>query len=289
MNRNWSGVIVAALAVLAASGCNLELRGPSAGNVTVAYEDTLTAIYQTRFAEGTAAKLTADARLPSSTPTLAPPTNTPSPTLSPTPGKVTITVSKNTNCRAGPEKQFDLVGVMKDGETAEAIGRKADSAYWVIHLPSTPAKTCWLWSEWATVTGDGQALPIIESPPTPTWYPRPDLSLAYAGITSCVPNYYLIVEIENTGNVVLESVRMTLEDITEGETVDHPSDSFIWINGCGIGADLPSLAPGAKANVSFVWFDYNPAGHNVHVIIKVCTENSLAGICQKSDFYITLP
>jgi hypothetical protein len=180
---------------------------------------------------------------------------------------------------------------MKVGETAEAIGRSADSTYWVIHLPSAPAKTCWLWYQWAAVTGPGESLPILESPPTPTYYPRPDLSLTYAGLGNCISEYSISVQIENTGNVALESVRMIVEDITEGATLTHESSVFIYYVGCGTGGVVDSVAPGAMATVSNAnpgQFTYNPTGHNLHIIVRVCTENGLAGICQQSDFYVTV-
>jgi hypothetical protein len=291
MNRRSRGIVLATSAILAASGCNLALQGPSGVNATLEEAAVRTAVFQTRDAEDTAAKLAADAAMPSSTATLALPTDTPSQTLTPTSGRVMITLSKNTNCRAGPDTQFDLVGVMKVGEEAEAVGRNEDGTYFVIHLPSNPAKTCWLWSQWAAADGNAEGLPVMPSPATPTYYPRPDLTLTYLGITVCAPQYALKIQVNNTGNVALESVRMTVEDITGGSTFTHIADLFRWYNGCGVAGSIDPLEPGASAVVSNRnpgQFTYDPAGHNLHVTVRVCTEDGLAGICQESDVYFTV-
>ena len=291
MDKKKQNLLTAALAVLCASGCNLGMQESNAERATLEEAAVRTAVFQTQFAEETAARLTADAALPSRTPTLAPPTATPTQTLSPTPGKVTVTVSKDTNCRAGPGTQFDLIGVLKVGETAEAVGRNADGTFWVVILPSVPSTNCWLLSQWAAVDGDGQALPILDSPPTPTFHPQPGLSLTYLGVSTCLPQYALRVRIQNTGNIALESFRMIVEDITKGTTLTHTADLFRWYDGCSVGGDVDPLEPGDTVVVSNRnpgQFTYSPSGHYVHVAVRVCTEDGLAGICRESDFYKTL-
>jgi hypothetical protein len=291
MNRKSCGVLLAALAVLGATGCNLGARESSAEKQTVEEAAVRTAVFQTQFAEETAIRRTADAALPSVTPTQAPPTATSTQTLSPTPGKVSITVSKDTNCRSGPDVQFDVIGVMRVGETAEAVGRNADSTYWVIRLPSATAASCWLLGQWATVDGNGQTLPVLESPPTPTYHPQPDLALTYLGLSVCAPQSALRVRVWNAGNVALESVRLIIEDITEGATLTHTADFFRRYDGCSVGGDVDPLEPGETVVISNRnpgQFTYSPSGHYLHVSVRVCTEDGLAGICAESDFYVTV-
>jgi hypothetical protein len=98
-------------------------------------------------------------------------TNTPLPTNTPrssaTQSVVTVRVSVETNCRTGPGNPYPIVDVLAVGQTAEVIGRNASSDTWIIRLPSNPSVTCWLWGQYATVSGNGAALPVYPSPPTP--------------------------------------------------------------------------------------------------------------------------
>jgi uncharacterized protein YraI len=121
-----------------------------------------------------AATITAQAltlQAPTSTP--EPPTQTPIPeatatiTLTPTPGVPTASVSVNTNCRTGPSVQFDLIGALNVGQTAEVVGKYQNGAYWIIKTPGSSGN-CWLWGNYATVSGNTSNLPEYPSPPTPT-------------------------------------------------------------------------------------------------------------------------
>ena len=140
--------------------------------------------------------------LQSGTPALN--TETPTPqftatiTLTPTPGVPTVTVSQNTNCRTGPGTQYGIVGALLIGETAEVVGKNSSVPnYWVIKLPNG-SNTCWLWGEYATISGNTANLPEITVPPTPTPTATPtlappapvsDLAAAKVCIPLVNPNY----------------------------------------------------------------------------------------------------
>lgn len=89
------------------------------------------------------------------------------PTLTPTLEQPMVSVSVDTNCRRGPGKQYDIIGALLVGETAEVVGKAADSQYWIIQNPDR-AGECWLWGNYASVTGPAAALPVYTQPPTPT-------------------------------------------------------------------------------------------------------------------------
>lgn len=111
--------------------------------------------------------------------------------LTPTPLVPIVTVSQNTNCRTGNTTQFDLVGALLIGQTAEVVGKNTASNYWVIKTPGGSG-TCWLWGQYATVSGNISALPEIPGPPTPTPSPTATLATPHAvkNLTAnkvCVP------------------------------------------------------------------------------------------------------
>ncbi len=98
-------------------------------------------------------------------------TETPSPTasitLTSTSSVPMVTVSKDTNCRTGPGKEYDYLGALLVGETAEVVGKNTVTGYWIIKNPDMDGN-CWLWGNYATVSGDVSKLQESAIPPTPT-------------------------------------------------------------------------------------------------------------------------
>lgn len=100
-------------------------------------------------------------------PALATATTDPAANIAPaatTSSAVTVTVSQNTNCRAGPGQAFNDVGSLGPGQIAEVIGKDTFDNYWIIKLPDGSGKTCWLWGQYATVSGDASKLAEVATP-----------------------------------------------------------------------------------------------------------------------------
>ena len=95
-------------------------------------------------------------------------TASPTPVFTATPAIPLISVTVATNCRVGPGKVYDRVGALLVGQVAEVAGRNLNGNYWYIRNPNDPNGYCWLWGEYATVTGNFAALPVFTPPPTPT-------------------------------------------------------------------------------------------------------------------------
>jgi len=164
--------IIITITLLSLTGCNLP----------VSEQDT----FQTSVAGTVAAE---NATLPSAepvdihlpppempTPTLTAtlnPTFTPTITLSPTITPTStleapmVSVSTNTNCRTGPGTVYDIKGALLVGEQAEVVGKGEFGNYWIIKNPDGSGE-CWLWGNYATVTGPTDGLTIYTPPPTPT-------------------------------------------------------------------------------------------------------------------------
>ena len=95
-----------------------------------------------------------------------PPAEAPTFTPSFTPAGVEVSVSTATNCRTGPGSPYDQVYGLNPGETAQVVGKYTPGNYWIINMPG--GGTCWLWGQYATITGDPSGLPEYPVPPTPT-------------------------------------------------------------------------------------------------------------------------
>lgn len=154
--------------LFAALACNIGEQSPEA----------VEAAMQTLSAELT---LTAQAALPDAPPpdqpqAQPPPaeevtaTPSPSPTiaLSATTSIPTVSVSVNTNCRSGPGVAYALLDSLVIGQTAQITQRAPQGFNYVLINRPNGSGECWLWLQYATITGDISNLPVATPPPSPT-------------------------------------------------------------------------------------------------------------------------
>lgn len=218
--------------------------------------------------------------LPTSTP--EPPTLTPTITLTPTPIFTftplipQISVSMATNCRVGPGKVYDRVGALLIGQVAEVVGRDYTGNYWYIRNPSRPNEFCWLWGEYATLTGNFAALPQFTPPPTPT--PMPAFEAEYDGLDTCV-GWWVDIQLTNTGGLPFRSVSLTVRDTVTDSNVSMYADGFTNIDGCLDSSSKDVLNPGATRRVSAPAFAYDPTGHELRATITLCSNLGQNGTC----------
>jgi hypothetical protein len=69
------------------------------------------------------------------------------------------------NLRAGPGRDYDVVGTLVIGQWVPALGRTPGGDWNEIAYPGAPGGVAWVYAYLTDVTGE---LPIIEPPPTPT-------------------------------------------------------------------------------------------------------------------------
>jgi len=153
---------------LALQACNLPVRlatqDPEAANLE------LTAIVQQMLIDQAAQQGSVD--VAASTPiavdgNLVPPTEEvviPAEILPPATGDVTVTVSVATNCRTGPGQNFKIVYGMPVGQVAKVVAKNSYSGYWIIEIPGQNGQTCWLWGQYATLSGNTAGLKDVVTP-----------------------------------------------------------------------------------------------------------------------------
>jgi len=221
---------------------------------------------------------------PISTLTVEVPTATqiPMATLSPTPIFTftplvpQISVSVATNCRVGPGKVYDRVGALLVGQVAEVVGRDLNGNYWYIRNPNQSNGFCWLWGEFATVTGNFSVLPVYTPPPTPT--PMPAFEAEYDGKDTCV-GWWVEILLTNTGGISFKSISLTVRDTTNDIVLSMYSDTFTDVDGCLNSSSKDSLNPGANRTISAPPFAYDPGGHQLRATITLCSAVGQNGTC----------
>jgi len=161
MNIKRIILIVGLSLLLGLTGCNLPSQAPGTPTPETDIIATATSLALTVIAQSSQLAAT---EIPSSTPF---PTDTPTLALTSTSTVPTVRVSVDTNCRTGPGIVYDRVGGLLVGEEAVVVGKYSVTNYWIINNPDA-AGTCWLWGEYATVTGNTAGLPEYTAPPTPT-------------------------------------------------------------------------------------------------------------------------
>jgi hypothetical protein len=168
---------------LGTSACNLPSQNPGTATAEAELAATATAFALTLLAETAQTAIT---ELPSSTPL---PSETATTALTSTPSVPTVRVSVDTNCRTGPSIVYDRVGGLLVGEEAVVVGKYSGGNYWIINNPDA-AGTCWLWGEYATVSGNTAGLADYTAPPspTPTFTPTPTITTTPSNTPTPTPS-----------------------------------------------------------------------------------------------------
>lgn len=203
-------------------------------------------------------------------------TLTPSPVFTATAIIPQVSVSVATNCRVGPGKVYDRVGALLLGQVAEVFGRDTSGNYWYIRNPNQSNGFCWLWGEYATVTGNFAALPMFTPPPTPT--PMPAFEADYDGLETCA-GWWVDLKVTNTGGISFESVSLTVRDTVTDIVVSMYTDVFNNVNGCSDSSTKDVLNPGANRIVSAPAFAYDPSGHKLRATVTLCSRDGQNGMC----------
>jgi hypothetical protein len=249
----------------------------------VAFIVASTAAAETALSNAVAETLAA---MPSNTPEFTfTPSLTPTPTFTLTPTVPMVSVSVETNCRTGPGTAYGSIGVLQVGKTAEVVGRSSDGGSWIIRNPANPATNCWLWGQYAAVTGNTGALPIFTPPPTPT--PAASFNVIYSSTEVCGGHYGIKFQITNNGSVTWESNRTIATDQATSETKTSDYDNFPNVNGCVLASADQNLEAGEVGITSPSAFSANPAGHSITATIRVCSQDGMAGLCLEKTIMFT--
>ena len=208
------------------------------------------------------------------------PTLSATPDFTPTSETPMISVSVDTNCRTGPGSVYKRVGILLAGEVTEILGREPKGEYWYIRNPDDDTQNCWVWGEYATVTGN--LLPLLfMSPPPP---PVIEFNLSFVALEKCTTTWWADFKLVNTSGELFKSISISLSDTDTLTVTSQDSNGFTNKDGCGTSNTTATMVAGGTVTVSSPPLGYNPSGHNLNVKITVCTNTNLTGTCVKKEF-----
>lgn len=164
MNHRLRVLLPTLVSLAAILACNLPAEQlPPPGDVQTAAALTVQAVIMTpsRAAPGVSA---------SEVPSL---TSSPSQTttVTPTYSAPMLTVRESTNCRTGPGEAYEIIFTYLSGKKLEIVGRYDPGNFWLVKSNESPTGTCWLWGEYADVTGSYWAVASVTPPATATSAP----------------------------------------------------------------------------------------------------------------------
>lgn len=288
--RYYRGIIlsIAIFGLLGFSGCSSATEDTSE-----AREMTETAVVVAALGTEIAEAIAQDI-LPelSPSPTTLLPTETMEPTIAPTAKaqSAVIRVSVNTNCRSGPDRSYDFLGVLSVGEVAEIRAKSSVDSYWYIVNPDDPEGFCWLWDEYATIEGDANGLPLITPEPTPT--PYVGFDVWFHGFEPCAGSQTAIFAIQNGGAVRLWSGWVGVFSTDPLDSLYGPTKERHPF------ADrpLPACPPGHgnelyPGEVRYIHTPLNalPNDSNAYAEITLCSADHGGGDCVTKIGYFYIP
>lgn len=203
------------------------------------------------------------------------------------PGAATISASVNTNCREGPGQDYEIEGYLLKNQSSTVVGKDKSGNWWVIENPDKPGEECWVWAETTTVTGDTSAIAEIEPPPLPDV----EIAVGFSTFTMCGPDPALFFQIDNSSGPDLESVRLTIKDLTEGDTVFGPeqNNSPFLASDTDCPPGVGTLPAGAVGYIAGKVTRLSLPAAMMQATIKVCTQESLGGSCGEKTIEFVMP
>jgi hypothetical protein len=225
-------------------------------------------------------------------------TITPEMIATPTLEALTLTINKNSNCREGPANYYPLVVTLNAGDKVVVLGRNSHGDYFNVRPSGSSNESCWVWANYATLSGNTSGLPVFTAvpgptltfTPTPTATQAPTFSGKYISLTSCGAVYSLRFFIQNPSNTTWQSIRISILDNDTSTNFVHSSNTFTSYNGCSVEVSQNDLAKGEEGYVTTFnpgQFGYDPTGHSLTVTITLFSADNQNGTSSSHTYNVT--
>jgi PKD repeat protein len=159
--------------------------------------------------------------VPVVSPTPAQPTPTPQP---PAQGAPQATVNASgLNVRTGPGTNYDIVGVLLNGQKVEITGRNADATWYQIRFSGSPAGVGWVAAAYVTAENVGN-VPVVQAPPPPS--PPPPTPTPAPQFRNWVGEYFNNPDLSGAPALVRDDPAISFDWGLGSPASQIPSDNF---------------------------------------------------------------
>ncbi|MCB0209578.1 MAG: PKD domain-containing protein [Anaerolineae bacterium] len=130
----------------------------------------------------------------------------------PAPTVAQLTTTANLNVRSGPGTDYDILGVLLLGQSAEIIGRNAEATWWQVKYPSATQDFGWVSAQFVQASNIAN-VPIVTAPPAPTPVPATPTATPEPGviITDWRGEYYNNETLSGSPVVVRNDVAISFD------------------------------------------------------------------------------
>lgn len=125
----------------------------------------------------------------------------------------------------------------------------------------------------------------------PTETPAVDFNLAYETIHNCNSQPTVILRVDNSGTIRVDSAELTLTNLGDNSTIYGPqadNEPFIGKPG-GCPPDGDTIRPGRTRYLGAVLSSLPASGTSVRATAKICSEEDLGGTCVEKSVDFTIP
>jgi hypothetical protein len=239
-----------------------------------------------------------------------------------TPLVAQISVSTTTNCRAGPGKIYAYLSELAEGKVSEVLAVDPTGKYWYIPNPDSPGNFCWVWGEYATLSGNVAALPVYTPPPSPVptftlvggstsggsggsggsgddddepkiggngdmgpgYGPRPTITISYMTLDSCAGKWWVNFYFSNKSRTFnVRSIEISLVDSDTHVSASEKANGFRSVEGCVYDTTVDILHAEVSAPVSSPALDYDPTGHELELTVRACSAKDQGAPCSVKE------
>ena len=243
MTHKFRSIIAGVSLILAILACNTPLANPTqeaAPEIQTAAAQTLQVLLTPSITATTQQSVIANT-------SLATVTKVGALTQTPTYSVPMLTVREQTNCRAGPGQDYEILFTYLAGKKLEIVGRYDPDNYWLVKSAESPTGTCWLWGQYVEVAGSYGAVPSVTPPATVTSAPPQAPSIVEWKFSCAGGTMTFIVSWEDKANN--ETGYRVFRD---GEVVaELPANSTSYTD---------TMTPTGSENVDYYLQVYSPFG-----------------------------
>ena len=263
---------VLAMGTLILSACNLPDTLATA-EVSSPTEQTLATATATIELTPTQAQV-ANTQTPTLTATETP---LPEPSATATPETPGAEVVRESNCRAGPAGNYELVAKYPVGQKLDVVAKDLGAGYWFVTNPEKPEEQCYLLAQNIKIEGDTSVLPKFTPPASPT--SAPYFNVSFKKFDTCKGADFASFIVENTGSVPFRSAYIKVIDQKANKSVEQALNAFDQFAGCVLAKNIAPLNSGATGYVTSPSFQWTVNRDKLRAVIMLCTEKDLKGAC----------